>query len=112
MEVICVHLSEILTNWSHQTVTIQHATSSFDAEGNPVLSTSSANTALIIQQNKVVRAIDGQEKVSSCQIFFAGNSTIGYNDTITLPDGSQPVILSIEYMPDFDGVNEYVRVYT
>lgn len=106
------HMSDILDRWSHQTVTIEHSGGTFDAEGNPVLGTSSGNTCIIQQINKLITDASGMEKVSTCQIFLSGNSTIGYNDKLTLPDGSQPKILSIEYMPDFDGNNEYVRVYT
>lgn len=106
------HMSSLLERWAHQSVTIEHAAATWDAEGNPVLGTSSANTGIIQQTNKLITDVNGQEKVSTCQIFLSGNSTIGYKDKITLPDGSQPRILSIEYMPDFDGNNEYVRVWT
>jgi len=106
------HMAGLLSKWSHQTVYIEHATTAFDIEGNAVLSTSSANTGILVQSNKLVRDRTGIEKISTCQILLSGGSTVGYKDRVTLPDGSQPLILSIEYMPDFDGNNEYVRVFT
>lgn len=104
--------ADLLNKWSHQTVYIYHATSSWDSNGNPVLSTSSANTALVQYVTKAVMSRDGTEKVSSCQILLGSNATISIDDYLILPDGSNPQIISIEKTVNFDGNLEYTKVYT
>ena len=107
-----MHLNGILDKWSHQTVYVQHHTTSWDSYGNPILSTSSAHTALVQKTMRLVRTRDGTEKVANTEIFFHSTDAIGYDDIITLPSGETPLILSIEGPVDFDGNTEYYRVYT
>jgi hypothetical protein len=106
------HMSDLLTKWSHQTVTIAHATTAWDENGMPVTSTGVNYTALVQYTNRAVISSQGKSEVSSCQILFSHDSTIGIDDVITLPDGTSPIILSIEKTVDFDGNLEYVKVYT
>jgi hypothetical protein len=104
--------ADLITKWSHQTVYIQHATSSWDSQGNPVLSTSSANTVLVQYVTRAVMDRNGTQKVSSCQILFPASASMSIDDSIVLPDGTNPEIISIEKNVDFDGNTEYIKVFT
>jgi hypothetical protein len=106
------HLTDLITKWSHQTVTIAQATTAWDDYGNPVTSASTTITALVQYNTRKVTTAQGEEKVSNCQILLTSASTIGIDDVMTLPDGSMPRILSIEKTVDFDGNTEYIKVYT
>jgi hypothetical protein len=109
-------LSDILTHWQNETITIVRAatSSAFDSEGNPVQSTATTTyPAMIQQQIKTIGGRDGQIKVSNTQIFLAPTCPVTIDDTITLPDGSQPLILAIAKMPDFCSTElSYVEVFT
>ncbi len=105
-------MNDLLTKWSHQTVYIEHATTAWDSYGNPVLSTSSANTALVQYNTRAAIDREGKQKVSSCQILFSALTTVSIDDKITLPDNTTPIIISIEKTVDFDGNTEYIKVYT
>ena len=91
---------------------IEHGTTAWDAMGNPVLTTSSANTALVQYNIKAITGRDGTQKVSSCQILLPSGSAITIDDSITMPDGSNPEILAVQKETNFDGDNEYVMVFT
>lgn len=106
------HMSDLITKWSHQSITISQATTAWDDYGNPVTSASTTKTALVQFTTRKVVTAQGEEKVSNCQILLTSASTIGIDDVITLSDGSQPRILSIEKTVDFDGNTEYIKVYT
>ena len=106
------HMTDLLKKWSHQTVYISHATTEWDSNGINISGTSSANTALVQYNTRAVINSQGKSQVSNCQILFSGNTTINIDDVITLPNGSTPVIISIEAPVDFDGNTEYVKVYT
>ena len=106
------HLTDILTKWSHQSITIAQVTTEWDDYGNPIPAASTTKTCLIQFNTRKVMSAQGEEKVSNCQILFTSASTIGIDDIITLPDGSQPRIISIEKTVDFDGNTEYLKVYT
>jgi hypothetical protein len=105
-------MNSIFTKWAHQSVTVEHASSTWDNYGNPGLATSSEHIAIVQKTLKLVRGRDGIQKVATCEIFMASTYAIGYDDKITLPTGEQPKILAIESPVDFDGVVEYYRVYT
>ena len=105
-------MTGILDKWSHQSITIEHATTAWDSYGNPVLSTSSAHVGLVQKTLKMVRGRDGKEKVATCEILMRSTYAVGYDDKITLPTGEQPEILAIESPVDFNGVIEYYRVFT
>lgn len=106
------HMSDLLTKWSHQTVSVLHATTSWDVNGIAVTSTAVSYTVLIQYNTRAVINSEGKQQASNVQILFAANTTIGIDDIITLPDGTSPTIISIEKQTDFDGNREYVKVYT
>ena len=106
------HMNDLLTKWSHQTVTILHATTAWDGNGMPVTSTGISYTVLVQYTNRAVINSQGKSVVSNCQILFNAQSTVRIDDVITLSDGTMPIIQSIEQQVDFDGNLEYVKVYT
>ena len=105
-------MNDTITRWANQSVTINHATSAWDSNGNPVLSTGTIHPAIVQRTIKMVKGRDGKEKVANCQIVMASTYAVGYDDKITLPTGEQPEILAIESPVDFTGVVEYYRVWT
>ena len=106
------HMSDLLTKWSHQNITVESAIAEWDEYGHPVTSTGISVTALIQYNTKAAINREGKTQVSNCQILLTSDSTISVDDIITLPDGNQPVIISIEKTVDFDGKVEYIKVYT
>ncbi|MGA9772359.1 MAG: hypothetical protein WBV94_25220 [Blastocatellia bacterium] len=57
---------------------------------------------------KMIRKIEGQEIVSSAQVYVGGVSGATVKARITLPDGSQPVILMVNKLSDEGG--DYAEV--
>lgn len=104
-------LAGIIDKWAHQSVVVV-ASTGYDSWGNPTTSAASTYQAIVLHTNKVIRGADGNEKVSTCRIFFPSSATIHADDRITLPDGTQPRILSINSYPDFEGNNVLTEVYT
>jgi len=74
-----------------------------------------AETYSVILENKTrwvtSRDRNGESQLSKSNIQFLEAVTITEQDRITLPDGSQPQILSIEGTADPDGVMYAARVY-
>lgn len=106
------HMNDTLTRWCNQTLTVYHATSTFDSYGNPALSTNISLSAIVQRTLKLVRGRDGKEKIATTEIILHSTDAIGYLDKITLPTGEQPEILAIESPVDFYGDIEYYRVFT
>ena len=93
-----------------QTITVEPWLSK-DKYGQPSFGPGVARTCRIEGKNKLVRALDGQERVSATTIYVYGAAGIGYKDRVTLPDGSRPIILAVEQMPDDHG-DYYEAIYT
>ena len=106
------HMTDLLTKWSHQSISISAASTSWDDYGNPITGVKATVTALVQYNTRAAIDREGKQKVSSCQILLSKDSTISIDDVITLPDGSTPIIISIEKTVDFDGNTEYIKVYT
>jgi len=106
------HMSDLLTKWSHQTVSVSHTTTAWDDNGIAITSTAESYTALVQYTNRAVINAQGKSVASNCQILFASGTAIDIDDILVLPDGSSPTIISIEKTVDFDGTEEYVKVYT
>jgi hypothetical protein len=105
-------LEDIVSGWAHQSITIE-TPGAYDDFGNPSTGTSTSYSAILIQQNKLVRDRSGNQVVSSCQILLPGTVTLDPEATIALPDGTQPVILNVGRTPDFEtGNNLVTEIYT
>lgn len=66
--------------------------------------------ARIVKINKLVKTSDGSEKMSTSQVWIQGTPVVTPEDQITLPDGSTPIILSVEKFPDDNG-DHHVKVF-
>jgi len=95
-------LEQDFLKWFNQTVKIESFTS-INIYGEPQYGTAVQCSAFIEYKTKLVRDATGQEVVSTVQIYLDGSIDVNIQDRITLPDGSQPVILSIEALPDETG---------
>ena len=96
-------LDTLITKCAGQTLTVYPSTA-FDQYGNASHSTTASTyNALIVHQVKAIQDIKGVEKVSNTQIYLSGNTTIGIQDKIVLPDGSAPIIIAVQKYPTFTG---------
>jgi len=110
-------IQDTITKWAKNSLIVQ-SFSGFDEYGSPQwASTTAASTyACIINNNqRMVRDQKGTLVVSPSQIYVASTvdtCPIKIEDKITLPDGSQPLIISIQFNDDFDGHPCYFEVFT
>jgi len=114
--VIEIPIQDTITKWAKNTMTVLSFTG-FDEYGSPqwVASTDAITYSCIINNNqRMVRDQKGTLVVSPSQIYIASTITcpIKIEDKITLSDGSQPLIVSIQYNDDFDGNPCYFEVFT
>lgn len=90
---------------------VRKAFSTLDGYGKPTYATAgSTYSALVQYDQKLVRAFDGTEKISTAQVIMACTGTINPDDKITLPDGTSPPILNISKLSDDEG-QHHVEVY-
>lgn len=97
--------------WFNQTVTIESFIG-VNAYAEPQYDLPVQYPAFVQHKTKLVRDRFGQEVVSTAQVYLDSAVEIGGQDRITLPDGSQPVILSIEALPDETGAVHHKVVNT
>lgn len=105
-------LDSLVSKYAGQTLTVQ-AYSGFDAYGSPIWATPTAASTyacLIIPKVQSVRGRTGVEEVSSVQIYLSGNTTVAIEDKITLPDGSQPLVMAVQKYPNFTGSTDILTV--
>jgi len=84
---------------------VVNAFSSIDSFGQVTHSTDSTTYAGLFQQDqKLIRDLDGQEKVSNASaIISSSGATISPDDLITLPDGTVRKIIAIATLYDEEG---------
>lgn len=93
------------------TVTI-YGKSARDAYGKVSYSASGTGVRCRVQAGqRVIRGADGIDKVEDGRIYFYGQPAVSYEDKVTLPDGSQVTILSIEEVNDEAGGHHTVVGY-
>lgn len=109
-------LDEVL----NQSVTIE-TFHSIDVNGDPSYNVGVTYKAMVQRRVKIVRSfhgkdLNGSEAVSNCSVLMDGavSSVLDAygRDRITLPDGTHPLILSIEDGIDDTGETIYVEVST
>jgi hypothetical protein len=93
-----------------QTVSIAGTTTNKYDEQVP--GTPTSYPARVEYNNVLVKDSQGKEVVSKAQVILDGTVSVGSLDEITLPDGTKPIILSIEKNPDETGNIHHVVVYT
>jgi len=104
-------LEQDFLKWFNQIVTIEPFTG-VNAYGEPQYGAAVQYSAFVQRKTKLVRDRMGQEVVSTAQVYLDGSVDVGIQDRITLPDGSQPVILSIEALSDETGNTHHKVVNT
>lgn len=62
-------------------------------------------------KREIVRAKDGQEKVSNSQVWLNGDAAVGEEDEFTDATGKVRDIVTIERPPDEGGSFYYVKVF-
>lgn len=95
----------------NQMITIAPATG-LDSEGMRTYGAAVSSAALVIGKQKMVRDAQGHDAVSSVQVYVDGTVLVTAESRITLPDGTQPVILAVSSYPDENGVIDHKVVYT
>lgn len=86
-----------------------------DAYGKPTYGASTSYPVHMVYKQQRVAAFsrtfkgEGADMVSSAQAIILGLPSIKYDDKLTLPDGTTPVILSVERHVDEVG-DAYVKV--
>lgn len=86
----------------NDTVTVEPWTGQ-DAYAKPSFGAAVQYKGRVVSRIRMVRAFDGQEKVSSRTVWLAGDLKVDPRDRLTLPDGTQPPILSVNAFPDETG---------
>lgn len=97
--------------WFKQTVTIEPFIG-VNAYAEPQYGVPVQYSAFVQRKTKLVRDRTGREVVSTAQVYLDGTVNIGVQDRITLPDGSQPIVLSVEVLPDETGAIHHRVVNT
>lgn len=92
-----------------QTVT-REAFSSYDAYAQASYAAGTSVTCRVVHKPRMVRNAEGKEVLSNAQIWCYGAPGFSVKDRITLPDGTQPVILQVGKFPDENG-NHHEVVY-
>lgn len=114
---IKIPIQDTIIKWSNNSLLVLPFIG-FDEYGSPTWASTTAQSTyacLINNNQKMVRDQKGTLIVSPAQIFIASTVSacpIHLEDKITLPDGSQPLIVSIQYNDDFDGNPCYFEVFT
>lgn len=65
---------------------------------------SSTYAARVVTEQRLVRTFDGTEELATTTVWVASTSTFSALDRFTLPDGTAPVLLSVETYRDEQGV--------
>lgn len=88
---------------------VVNVVSSIDSYGKPSFSTvGTTYSALIQAEQKLVRAIDGTEKVAETTAHINSTSAISPDSKITLSNGDTRPILAVETLSDDEGIHHCV----
>lgn len=79
--------------------------------GEPSFGTATQIQARIERTNRKVYGADGTERVATTRVYLPPSPPVSERDRLTLPDGRQPRILSVERGSDERGEHHQV-VYT
>jgi hypothetical protein len=74
--------------------------SSYDDYGSPTHGADATYSGRYLQQNEMVRITDGEEKISTGQLYVDNDYSPNLLDKVTLADGSNPKILQIQESKD------------
>lgn len=85
-----------------QTVTVQRVLG-LDSQGAQILSSPNTYQARINNQTRMVRQANGDEVVARGRAWLATVDPITTRDKVILDDGTVPLILVVNVVPDEDG---------
>lgn len=81
-----------------------------DAYGKRSVGTAVAYPCRLVYEDRLVRKSDGRDITETGRAIINGNPNITNNSVIELPDGTHPVITSIDQITDEFGVAHHVVV--
>ena len=81
-----------------------------DDFGSATFATGTDLTCRLVRKHKMVRDMEGDEVLSTAQLWVLGNSEITPEDRITLSDATTPIIAAIERFQDEYGAS-HTKVY-
>lgn len=85
------------------TVTV-YGSSTMDKYGKQAWSgTGTEYRCRLVWDQRMVRSTDGREILEAGQAIIYGVATVDVNDRVTLPDGSSPLVTSVEQIKDEAG---------
>jgi hypothetical protein len=79
--------------------------------GEPSVGAATSYSAVLTKRDRKVLSTSGAEVVSSMTVLIPENVSVSVTDQITLPDGTQPPIISVESILDSDGEPYMVKIY-
>lgn len=82
-----------------------------DRYNKPVYGVAVLFAARLTFKPKLIRAADGQEKMSSGEAWLDVWPAIGLEDEVTLPDATVPPILRIDKLADTSGVPHHTVIF-
>lgn len=86
------------------TETVGHAVYlSQDAYGKPTYAAAQPRLGRLEEHTQRVTTAQGQERVTRARLFLDGLPAVGLRDQLTLPDGTQPEILSLSAVRSLQG---------
>lgn len=92
-----------------QTVTLA-ALSSTSGYGKPSFAAGTEYKARVVYKTQSIKNADGQDVMAHGVVWMKGSPVVAPEDQITLPDGSTPVILSLDRYADETGGYHHTRV--
>ena len=86
----------------NQLVTVAPHTGN-DAKGRPVYGTAVQYAARVQAKPRIVLTRDGHDILSSARVYIVPSAVVAIDSQLTLPDGSQPIVLQVYPQYDKDG---------
>lgn len=99
--------------WFNETIVYEQWTGAYGDFGSKTYGTPQSIPARIKQSEKKVKIANGEKVLSVAQILIGASEIIvSANDRITLPDATQPVILTVKATTNPDGSKRMQEVFT
>lgn len=98
-------------DWRNETITVVPF-STYDSHGGVTYGSSATVSCFISYEKKMITAHDGQEVVTSAQIYIVGSTSRSVLDKITMPDSTTPRLLRVDHYYNEIGVVELTVIYT
>lgn len=96
-------------SWLKQSITIYPHTG-FNSNGQSTYGSGSTVSGLMVQRVMNTRDSMGNDAISTTQILIDGSVAVTNKDKITLPDGTQPYIISVLDMPSMNNGLSFAKI--